>query len=112
LGSEVLGAGGTHGGRMPPAVPEEEGTLLGAQITRSFAVDVGDAVADQLDGVAGRDHLDASRTFPFGHSPAPPVGKRPDSAHPGRSSICAKVAELLFTEIRGYEVRAAEIQRT
>ena len=69
----VLGAGGTVRGRVPPAVPEEKGTLLGAQIAGSFAVDVGHAVADQLDSVVGRNDLHAARASPLDHFPAPPV---------------------------------------
>src|SRR5207245_11362587 len=64
---EVLGAGGTLRRRVPPAVPEEKSTLLGAQIMRSQAVNMGHAVADQLDGIVGRDHLHASRASPLDH---------------------------------------------
>src|SRR4029453_3497237 len=64
---EVLGAGDTLRRRMFPAVPEEEGTLFGTQITRSSAIDVGHLVAEPLDGIVGRDHLRASRASPLDH---------------------------------------------
>jgi hypothetical protein len=39
---------------MLPAVPEQEGTLIGTWIAGSLAVDVGYAIVDQLDGVVSR----------------------------------------------------------
>jgi len=51
------------------AQPEKQGQFLGAQITGSPAVDMGHAVADQLDGIVGRDYPHASRASPLDHSP-------------------------------------------
>src|SRR5438309_2469080 len=68
---EVLGAGGTVPCRVAPAVSEKQGPFLGAQITGSLAVDMGHAVADQLDGIVGRDHPHAPQASPFDHSQPP-----------------------------------------
>jgi hypothetical protein len=60
---------------MPIAVPEEEGTFLGAQIAGSPAVDMGHTVAEQQDGIIGRDRVHASPTFPLDHVPVPPLAR-------------------------------------
>ena len=53
--------------RMVPAIPEEDCTLLGAQITRSVTVDVGHHTSTDLNGILARNHLQASRALQFRH---------------------------------------------
>src|SRR5262249_48276816 len=53
--------------RVVPTIPEEDCTLLGAQITRSAAVDVSDHPSANLDRVFERDHLQASRALRLRH---------------------------------------------
>jgi hypothetical protein len=65
--SEALGACGTHPHCVLPAVPEEEGVFHGAKITWSSAIDMGHAIAAEVNGVSRRDHLPASRALWFSH---------------------------------------------
>jgi len=64
---EALAARDTLGHRMTPAVAEEEGTFLGAQITRSSAVDVSHHIAAKLNRVFRGYHLQASRALRLRH---------------------------------------------
>jgi hypothetical protein len=54
--------------RMVPAILEEDGTLLGAQITWSATVDVGHQTSADLHGILTGNHLQASRTLRLRHS--------------------------------------------
>src|SRR4030095_375936 len=84
---EVLAAGGTLRRRMFPAVPEEEGTLFGTQITGSSAIDVRHVVVEQLDGIVGRDHLRASRASPLDHVAC--TAKQVTLRRPGSFAACS-----------------------
>ena len=53
--------------RMVPAIPEEDCTLLGAQIARPVTVDVGHHTSADLNGIVERNHLQASRALRFRH---------------------------------------------
>ena len=65
--SEAPGTRDTLRDRVVPAVPEEDCTLLGTQITRSAAVDVGHHTSAKQNRIVDRDRLQASRTLRFRH---------------------------------------------
>jgi hypothetical protein len=65
--SESPGARDALRDRVVPAIPEQDCTLLGAQVTRSAAVGVGHHTSAKLNGVFERDRLQAARALWFRH---------------------------------------------
>jgi hypothetical protein len=70
--AEALVARGTLRDRVPPAVPEEQDAFFAGQLAGPLTVEMHHTIVAELNGIVGRDQLEATRALRFSHLPAPP----------------------------------------